>query len=101
MLHVIPCFHKGKDIHNPNDPLKYLCRLGFLVSEMCLFRKVYVEGFVDSFGEFFFFHLVDLELKIVVVFPRHLIHITLQLLVHILYLCPLLCWLEEGFLLPL
>ena len=54
MLHVIPCFHKGKDIHNPNDPLQYLCRLGFLVSEMCLFRKVYVEGFVDSFGEFFF-----------------------------------------------
>ena len=55
MLHVILCFHKGKDIHNPNDPLQYFCMLGFLECEMCLFRKLYVEGFIDIFGEGFFF----------------------------------------------
>ena len=70
MLHVIPCFHKGKDIHNPNDPLQYFCMLGFLGCEMCLFRKLYFEGFVDRlFFIFLFFHLVDLESKIAVVFP--------------------------------
>ena len=100
MLHVIPCFHKGKDIHNPNDPLQYFCMLGFLGCKMCLFQKLYVEGFVDSFGAIVF-HLVDLESIIVVIFPRHLIHITEQLLVHILHFCPLLYWLEERFLFPL
>ena len=62
MLHVILCFHQGKDIHNPNDPLRYFCMLGFLGCEMCLFRKLYVEGFIDIFGEvFFFWYLFDLE----------------------------------------
>ena len=75
--------------------------LGFLGYEMCLLRKLYVERFVNSFGEFCFLHLVDLELKILVVFSHHLIHITAQLLVRILHFCPLLCWLEEGFLFPL
>ena len=70
MLHVIPYFHKGKDIHNPNDPLQYFCMLGFLGCELCLFRKLYFEGFVDRLCFIFlFFHLVDLESKIAVVFP--------------------------------
>ena len=102
MLHVIPCFHKGK-VQIPNYPLQYFCMLGFLGYEMCLFRKLYVEGFIDIFGEgffFFFWYLFDLELKMVVVFSHHLIHITSQLLVHILHFCPLLCWLEEGLLFP-
>ena len=64
MLHVIPCFHKGKYIHNPNDPLQYFCMLGFLGYEMCLFWKLYVEGFIDSFGEGFFFFLVSVWSRI-------------------------------------
>ena len=99
MLLIIPCFYKGKDIHNPNDPLQYFCMLGFLGCEMCLFRKLYVEEFVDSFGVVVF-HLVDLESIIVIVFPHHLIHITVQLLVHILLFCPLLCWLKKDLFSP-
>ena len=49
--------------------------LACLGCEMCLFQKLYVEGFVDSFVAIVF-HLVGLELIIVVVFPHHLIHIT-------------------------
>ena len=82
MLHVILCFHKGKGSHDPNDPLHFSCMHGFLGCKMCLFQKLYVEGFVDSLGAIVF-HLVDLESIIVVIFPRHLIHITEQLLVHI------------------
>ena len=100
MLHVTPCFYKGKDIYNPNDLLQYFCMVDFLGCKMCLFRKLYVKGFVDSFDAFVF-HLVDLELIIVVVFARHLINITAHLLIHILHFSPLLCWLEEGFLFPL
>ena len=48
MLHVILHFHMGKGIHDPNDPLHFSCMLGFLGCEMCLFQKLYVEGFVDS-----------------------------------------------------
>ena len=40
---------------------------------MCLFQKLYVKGFAD--GGAIVFHLVDLELIIVVIFPHHLIHI--------------------------
>ena len=46
---------------------------------MCLFRNLYVEGFVDSFGVVVF-HLFDLKSIIVVLFPHHLIHITVQLM---------------------
>ena len=35
--------------------------LGFLECEMCLFQKLYAEGFVDSFAAIVF-HLVGLEL---------------------------------------
>ena len=44
----------GKDIHDPNDPLPFFCMLGFLGCEMCLFQKLYVEGFVDSFASGWF-----------------------------------------------
>ena len=97
MLHVILHFHMGKDIHDPNDPLHFSCLLGFLGCEMCLFQKLYVKGFVDSFAAIVF-HVVGLEFIIVVVFFHHLIHITTQLLVHTLHFCLLLCLLEEGFL---
>ena len=50
MLHVILCFYKGKGTHDPNDPLHFSCMLGYLGCEMCLFQKLYVEGFVDSFA---------------------------------------------------
>ena len=73
--------------------------LGFLGCEMCLFRKLYVEEFVDGFGVVVF-HLVDLESIIVIVFPHHLIHITVQLLVHILLFCPLLWWLKKDLFSP-
>ena len=103
MLHVIPCFHKGK-VQIPNYPLQYFCMLGLLGYEMCLFRKLYVEGFIDIFGEFFLFlifflYLFDLESKMVVVFPSHLIHITVQLLIHILhFLSPsMLAWRRIAF----
>ena len=43
---------------------------------MFLFQKLYVEGFVDSFVAIDF-HMVGLDLVIVVVFPRHLIRITM------------------------
>ena len=55
MLHVISCFQKGKNIHNLNYSLQYFCMLGFLGYEMCLFQKLYIEGFIDIFGEGFFF----------------------------------------------
>ena len=97
MLHVILHFHKGKGSHDPNDPLYFSCMLGFLGCKMCLFQKLYVEGFVDSFAAIFS-HLVGLELIIVAGFLPHLIHIRVQLRVHILHFCPLLCWLEERFL---
>ena len=97
MLHVILRFQKDKGIHDPNDPLHFSCMVGFLGCEMCLFQKLNVEGFVDSFVAIVF-HLVGLELIIVVVFPYHLIRIIAQLRVHILHFCLLLCWLEEGFL---
>ena len=100
MLHVILHFHMGKGIHDPNDPLHFSCMLGFLGCEMCLFQKLYVEGFVDSFTAIVF-HLVGLELIIVIVFLHHLIRITTQLPVHTLHFCLLLCLLEEGFVFPL
>ena len=97
MLHVILRFQKDKGIHDPNDPFHFFCMVGFLGCEMCLFQKLYVEGFVDSFATIVF-HLFGLELIIVVVFPHHLIRITTQLRVYILHFCLLLCWLEERFL---
>ena len=100
ILHVILRFHKGKGIHDSNDPLHFSCMLGYLGCEMCLFQKLYVKWFVDSFAAIVF-HLVGLELITVVVFPHHLIHITTQLPIHILHFCLLLCWLKEGFLFPL
>ena len=100
MFHVILHFHKGKGIHNLNDLLHFSCMLGFLGCEMCLFQKLYVEGFVDSFAAIVF-HLVGLELIIVFVFSHHLIHITTQFLVHTLHFCHILCLLEEGFLFSL
>ena len=84
MLHVLLHFHMGKGIHNPNDSLHFSCMLGFLGCEMCLFQKLYVKGFVNSFAAIVF-HLVGLELIIVVVFLHHLIRITTQLLVHTLH----------------
>ena len=96
MLHVILHFHMGKGIHNPNDPLHFSCMLGFLGCEICLFQKLYVEGFVDSFAAIVL-HLVGLELIIIIVFLHHLIRITTQLRVHTLHFCLLLCLLEEGF----
>ena len=74
MLHVILHFHMGKGIHDPNDPLHFSCMLGFLGCEMSLFQKLYVKGFVDSFAAIVF-HLVGLELIMVIVFLHHLIHI--------------------------
>ena len=59
MLHVILCFQKDKGIHDPNDPLHFSCMVGFLGCEMCLFQKLYVEGFVDSFATIVF-HLFGL-----------------------------------------
>ena len=100
MLHVILHFHMGKGIHDPNDPLHFSCMLGFLGSEMCLFQKLYVEGFVDCFAATIFY-LVGLELTIVIVFLHHLIRITTQLSVHTLHFCLLLCLLEEEFVFPL
>ena len=97
MLHVILCFHKGKGSHDPNDPLHFSCMHGFLGCKMCLFQKLYVEGFVDSFVAIVF-QLVGLELIIVAGFLPHLIHIRVQLQVHILHFCPLPCWPKEGFL---
>ena len=86
ILHVILHFHMGKGIHDPNDPLPFFfCTLGFLGCEMCLFQKLYVKGFVDSFATIVF-HLVGLELIIVVVFLHRLICITMQLSVHTLQL---------------
>ena len=96
MLHVILRFHKGKGIHDPIDPLYFSCMLGFLGWEMCLFQKLYVEGFFNSFAAIVF-HLVGLELIIVVVFLHHFIHITMQFLVHTLHFCLLLCLLENDF----
>ena len=98
MLHVILHFHMGKGIHDPNDPLHFSCMLGFLGCEMCLFQKLYVERFVDSFAAIVF-HAVGLELIIVVVFLHHLIRITTQLLVHTLHFCLLLCllWRRISF----
>ena len=102
ILHVIPYFHKGK-VHNLNyHPLQYFCMLGFLGYEMCL--KVVCWRIYWYFWRFFFSffpYLFDLESKMEVVLPHHLIHITAQLLVHILHFCPLLSWLEEGLLFPL
>ena len=83
MLHVILHFHMGKGIHDPNDPLHFSCTLGFLGCEMCLFQKLYVEGFVYSFAAIVY-HSVGLELTIVIVFLYHLIRITTQLPVHTL-----------------
>ena len=100
VLHVILHFHMGKGIHDPNDPLHFSCMLGFLGCEMCLFQKLYVEGFVNSFAVIVF-HLVGLELIIVIVFLHHLIRITTQLRVHTLHFCLLLYLLEEGFVFPL
>ena len=58
-------FHKGKGIHDPNDPLHFFffffCMLSFLGCKMCLFQKSYAEGFVNSFATIIF-HLVGLEL---------------------------------------
>ena len=96
MLHVILHFHMGKGIHDPNDPLHFSCMLSFWGCEICLFQKLYVKGFVDSFAAIVF-HLVGLELIIVIVFLHHLIRITMQLQVHTLHFCLLLCLLEEGF----
>ena len=96
MLHVILCFHKDKGIHNPIDPLYFSCMLGFLGCEMCLFQKLYVKRFVDSFAAIVF-HLVGLELIIVVVFLHHLIRIKMQLPVYTLHFCLLLCLLEKDF----
>ena len=96
MLHVILHFHMGKGIHNPNDPLHFSCMLGFLGCEICLFQKLYVEGFVDSFAAIVL-HLVGLELIIIIVFLHHLIRITTQLRVHTFHFCLLLCLLEERF----
>ena len=84
MLHVILRFHKGKGSHDPNDLLYFSCMLGFLGCKMCLFQKLYVEGFINSFVAIVS-HLVDLELIIVVGFLPHLIHIRVQLRVHILH----------------
>ena len=100
MLHVILHFHKSKGIHNPNDPLHFSCMLGYLGCKMCLFQKLYVEGFVVSFAAMVF-HLVGLELIIVFIFPHHLIRIIVQLPIHIFHFCLLLCWLEKGFLFSL
>ena len=66
---------------------------------MCLFQKLYVEGFVDSLGVVVF-HLIDLEPIIVIVFPHHLIHITVQLLVHILHFVPFHVGLKKDFFSP-
>ena len=60
MLHIILRFHKSKDSHDPNDPLRFSCMLGFLGCKMCLFQKLYVEGFVDSFVTIVS-HLLGLE----------------------------------------
>ena len=95
MLHVILHFHMGKGIHNPNDPLHFSCMLGFLGCEMCLFQKLYVEGFVDSFTAIVF-HLVGLELTIVIVFLHHLIRITTQLTVHTLHFCLFYVFLKKD-----
>ena len=102
ILHVTynSSFHMGKGIHDPNDPLLFSCMLGFLGCEMCLFQKLYVEGFVNSFAAIVF-HLIGLELIIVIVFLHQLIRITMQLPIHTLHFCLLLCLLEEGFLFPL
>ena len=100
MLHVILHFHMGKGIHDPNDPLHFSCMLGFLGCEICLFQKLYVEGFVNSFATIVF-HLVGFDLIIVVVFHHHLIRITTQLPVNTLHFCLFLCLLEEGFHFPL
>ena len=100
MLHVILHFHMGKGINDPNDPLHFSCMLGFLGCEMCLFQKLYVEGFVDNFAAVVC-HLVGLEMIIVVVFLHHLICITTQLPIHTLHFCLLLCLHEDGFLFPL
>ena len=100
MLHVILHFHMGKGIHDPNDPLYFSCMLGFLGCEMSLFEKLYVKGFVNNFAAIVF-HLVGLEFIIVIVFLHHLIRITMQLRVHTLHFCLLLCLLEEGFVFPL
>ena len=97
MLHVILRFHKGEGSHDPNNPHHFSCMLGFLECKMCLFQKLYVEGFVDSFATIVS-HLVSLELIIVIGFLPHLIHIRVQLQVHILHFCPLPCWPKEGFL---
>ena len=78
MLHVILRFHKGKGSHDPNDPLHFSCMLGFLGYKMCLFQKLYVEGFVDSFAAIVS-HLVGLGLITVAGFLPHLIHIRVQL----------------------
>ena len=96
MLHVILCFHKGKGIHYPNGPLHFSCMLGYFGMWNVFVPKVVVERFVDSFATIVF-HLVGLELIIVVVFPHHLIRITTQLSIHILHFCLLLCWLEKDF----
>ena len=90
MLHVILHFHKSNGIHNPNDPLHFSCMLGYLGCEMCLFQKLYVKGFVDSFAAMVF-HLVGLELITVFIFPHHLIRIIVQLPIHIFHFCLLLC----------
>ena len=72
--------------------------LGFLGCERCLFQKLYVKRFVDSFATIVF-HAIGLELIIVVVFLHHLIRITTQLLVHTLHFCLLLCllWRRISF----
>ena len=57
MLHVILHFHMGKGINDPNDPHHFSCMLGFLGCEMCLFQKLYVEGFVNSLATIVF-HVV-------------------------------------------
>ena len=100
MLHVILHFHMGKGIHYPNDPLHFSCMLGFLGCEISLLEKLYVKGFVNSFAAIVF-HLVGLELIIVIVFVHYLIRITTQLRVHTLHFCLILCLLEEGFVFPL
>ena len=96
ILQVILHFHKGEDIHDPINPLYFSCMLGLLGWEMCLFQKLYVEGFVDSFATTVL-HLVGLKLIIVIVFLYHLIRIKMQLSVHTLHFCLLLCLLEKDF----
>ena len=95
LLHVILHFHNGKGIHNLNDPLHFSCMLSYLGCKMCLFQKLYVEGFVDSLAAIVF-HLVDLELITVFLFPHLLIRIIDSPYLHFLS-SSMLAWRRISF----